>query len=114
GVTVCIDDFGVGAASFTYLQRLSVDAVKIDGGFVRDLAGDPRARTMIRSMVELCQSMGLETIAEMVETEDAAAALQSLGVGYGQGWLFGRPEAEPRTTIAALPVRRKGAVEAWG
>ena len=114
GVTVCIDDFGVGAASFTYLQRLSVDAVKIDGGFVRDLAGDPRARTMIRTMVELCQSMGLDTIAEMVETEDAAEALQALGVGYGQGWLFGRPEAEPRTTIAALPVRRKGVIEAWG
>lgn len=115
GVTVCIDDFGVGAASFAYLQRLSVDAVKIDGGFVRELTSDPRARTMIRTMVDLCQSMGLSTIAEMVETEDAAETLKSLGVGYGQGWLFGRPEAEPRTTVnAPLPVRRKGVIEAWG
>lgn len=115
GVTVCIDDFGVGAASFAYLQRLSVDAVKIDGGFVRELTSDPRAKTMIRTMVELCHSMGLSTIAEMVETEETAETLKSLGVGYGQGWLFGRPEAEPRTTVSApLPVRRKGVVEAWG
>lgn len=115
GIKVCIDDFGVGAASFGYLQRLSVDAVKIDGSFVRDIESDPRAHNMIRTLVELCGSLGLTTIAEMIETEAAAAALKAIGVGFGQGWLFGKAEAEPRTQLATSAVaRRRGAVEAWG
>jgi EAL domain-containing protein (putative c-di-GMP-specific phosphodiesterase class I) len=82
---------------------------------VRDLETDERARTFLTSIVELCQSLKLEIIAEMIETEGLAKALQGLGVQYGQGWLFGRPEAEPRTQLAsAAPVRRRGAVEAWG
>lgn len=115
GIKVCIDDFGAGAASYDYLRKLSVDAVKIDGSLVRDLETDERARTFLTSIVELCQSLKLEIIAEMIETEGLAKALQGLGVQYGQGWLFGRPEAEPRTQLAsAAPVRRRGAVEAWG
>ncbi|MNR51275.1 EAL domain protein [compost metagenome] len=57
----------------------------------------------------------MTTIAEMIETEDAARAVQDLGVNFGQGWLFGRAEAEPVTTgpIAAR-ARRQGVVEAWG
>ena len=115
GIKVCIDDFGAGAAAYDYLRKLSVDAVKIDGGLVKGLESDDRARTFLTSIVELCQSLNLEIIAEMIETESLAKALQGLGVQYGQGWLFGRPEAEPRTQRAsAAPVRRRGAVEAWG
>lgn len=115
GIKVCIDDFGAGAASYDYLRKLSVDAVKIDGSLVRDLETDERARTFLTSIIELCQSLKLEIIAEMIETESLAKALQGLGVQYGQGWLFGRPEAEPRTQLAsATPIRRRGAVEAWG
>lgn len=115
GIKVCIDDFGAGAASYDYLRKLSVDAVKIDGSLVRDLETDERARTFLTSIIELCQSLKLEIIAEMIETESLAKALQGLGVQYGQGWLFGRPEAEPRTQLAsATPARRRGAVEAWG
>lgn len=115
GIKVCIDDFGAGSASFDYLRGLSVDAVKIDGGFVRDIDTDPRARTLIGHLVELCGSLNLLTIAEMIETEEAADALRALGVNHGQGWLFGRAEAEPRTILAA-PVaraRRQGEIEAW-
>lgn len=115
GVKVCIDDFGAGAASFDYLRRLSVDAVKIDGSLVRDIEKDERARTLIRSLVELCGSMKLSTIAEMIETEAVASELKAAGVNLGQGWLFGRAQAEPRTTIASSSVvRRRGTVEAWG
>lgn len=115
GVKVCIDDFGAGSAAFDYLRGLSVDAVKIDGAFVRDIDGDARTRTLIGHLVELCGSLGMTTIAEMIETEDAAQALQDLGVNYGQGWLFGRAEAEPVTT-GPVPVRarRQGVIEAWG
>lgn len=114
-IKVCIDDFGAGSAAYDYLRNLSVDAVKIDGSLVRDIDTDERARTMLRSVTELCQSLNLETIAEMIETEAVATQLKALGVNYGQGWLFGRAEAEPRTQLTqAAPVRRRGAVEAWG
>lgn len=115
GIKVCIDDFGAGSAAFDYLHGLSVDAVKIDGAFVRQIDGDARARTLVSHLVELCGSLGMTTIAEMIETEDAAQAVQDLGVNFGQGWLFGRAEAEPVTTgPVAQRARRQGVIEAWG
>jgi EAL domain-containing protein (putative c-di-GMP-specific phosphodiesterase class I) len=115
GIKVCIDDFGSGAASYDYLRKLSVDAVKIDGALVREVQTDEVVRNMVRNIVELSRSLKLETIAEMIETEEVVTELKALGVEYGQGWLFGRAEAEPRTQLAsAAPVRRRGAVEAWG
>lgn len=115
GIKVCIDDFGSGSAGFDYLRRLSVDAVKIDGGLIAGIGDDLRGRAVIRSLVELSNSLSLTTIAERIETEAEAEAVAALGVRYGQGYLFGRPEAEPRVAAtAAAAVRRKGAVEAWG
>jgi EAL domain-containing protein (putative c-di-GMP-specific phosphodiesterase class I) len=116
GIKVCIDDFGAGAASYDYLRRLSVDTVKIDGTFVQGLEADPKARTLIGHLVELCRSLQVETIAEMIETQACADILKDIGVDLGQGWLFGKAEAEPRTHLAASePVaRRVGAVASWG
>lgn len=117
GIKVCIDDFGAGAASYDYLRRLSVDTVKIDGGFVQGLETDPKARTLIAHLVDLCRSLKVETIAEMIETQGCADILKDIGVDQGQGWLFGKAEAEPRTHLAVHePVfaRRVGAVAGWG
>ncbi|MFN4092081.1 MAG: EAL domain-containing protein [Brevundimonas sp.] len=117
GIQVCIDDFGSGSASFDYLRGLSVDSVKIDGHFIRELDTNPRSRTLITHLVELCGSLKLTTIAEMIETESVADAVRAMGVDYGQGWLFGRATAEPVTTLPAhnAPVaRRVGAVQGWG
>ena len=118
GISLCIDDFGAGSASFDYVRGLSVDTVKIDGKFVKGLETDSRAQTLIAHLTELCGSLKLTTIAEMIETQAAADILRSLGVDYGQGWLFGKAEAEPRTVLPANDVssraRRRGAVEAWG
>ncbi|WP_298163431.1 EAL domain-containing protein [Brevundimonas sp.] len=117
GIKVCIDDFGAGAASYDYLRRLSVDTVKIDGTFIQGLETDPRARTLIGHLVELCRSLKIETIAEMIETEADAEVLRELGVDLGQGWLFGKAEAEPRTQLAynePVMSRRVGAVASWG
>ena len=116
GIKVCIDDFGAGAASYDYLRRLSVDTVKIDGTFVQGLEADPKARTLVGHLVELCRSLQVETIAEMIETQACADILKEIGVDLGQGWLFGKAEAEPRTHIASNePVaRRVGAVASWG
>ena len=115
GIKLCIDDFGAGAASLDYIHGLAVDTVKIDGKFVQNLERDAKARTLITHLVELCASLKLTTIAEFVETQGAADILKGLGVDYGQGWLFGKAEAEPRTILqTAVPARRRGTVEAWG
>ncbi|CAL1692349.1 hypothetical protein MMB232_02514 [Brevundimonas subvibrioides] len=115
GIKVCIDDFGAGSASYDYLRGLSVDTVKIDGKFVEGVETDPRARTLIGHLVELCASLKVATIAEMIETQGAADILRDLGVDHGQGWLFGKAEAEPRTQLQAVdPGRRVGEIVGWG
>ncbi|NBW07771.1 MAG: EAL domain-containing protein [Caulobacteraceae bacterium] len=116
GIKLCIDDFGAGAASFEYIHGLAVDTVKIDGKFIQALDQDPKARTVVSHLVELCGSLNLTTIAEFVETESTAEILRGLGVDYAQGWLYGKAEAEPRTILqtTSAPVRRKGTVASWG
>ena len=115
GIRVCLDDFGVGAASLDYLHRLPADTVKIDGRFVRDIVSDQRARDLVSHLVELCADLKMATIAEMIETEEQKTTIRGLGVGYGQGWLFGRPAAEPTTAgPGAATARRVGSVEGWG
>jgi len=115
GVKVCLDDFGVGAASLDYLHRLPADTVKIDGRFVREITSDGRARDLVAHLVELCSDLKMSTIAEMIETEEQADAIRTLGVGYGQGWLFGRPASEPTVAVAQpAAARRRGAVASWG
>jgi EAL domain-containing protein (putative c-di-GMP-specific phosphodiesterase class I)/GGDEF domain-containing protein len=117
GFAVCLDDFGAGAASYGYLQQLSVDVVKIDGAYVRELTGSGRDDAMIRHLVSLCRELDVATVAEMVETDEVADALRKAGVDYAQGWLFGQPSREPQGLEApkTRPVaRRRGAVEQWG
>ncbi len=114
GIKVCLDDFGVGAASLDYLRRLRIDIVKIDGGFVRDIAVDARVRSLAGHLVELCRELKIATVAEMVETEAQTDAVKALGVDYGQGWLFGRPAPTPAVVSAAPAARRMGEVVGWG
>lgn len=117
GIRVCLDDFGVGAASFDYLRSLSVDTVKIDGRFVRDVATSARTRTLLGHLVELCRSLNVSTIAEMIETDAQANAVRALGIDMGQGYLFGRPSADPAMPLPE-PVtparRRRGEITGWG
>lgn len=116
GIHVCLDDFGVGSASMDYLHRLPFDTVKIDGRFVRDIVTDERSRALIAHLVDLCGALKVSTVAEMIETETQAEMVRAMGVTYGQGWLFGRPAAQPTMGVApqASSARRLGAVEAWG
>ena len=117
GVKVCLDDFGSGASSFAYLQQLSIDVVKIDGSYVRELASSGRDGAMIRHLVGLCHELGVEVVAEMVETQPIEEVLRRSGVDYAQGWLYGQPAAEPaypELRAAPVPLRRQGAVDSWG
>jgi EAL domain-containing protein (putative c-di-GMP-specific phosphodiesterase class I) len=117
GFRICLDDFGAGAASYGYLQQLRVDVVKIDGAYVREFTGQGRDDAMIRHLAGLCRELKVETIAEMVETEDVADALRRAGVDYAQGWLFGQPNRIPQGLTAPterVAARRRGIVEQWG
>ncbi|ADG74035.1 diguanylate cyclase/phosphodiesterase [Cellulomonas flavigena DSM 20109] len=112
GVRVAIDDFGTGYSSLAYLQRLPVDIVKIDGAFTRFAArpGDEsrRRRALATAIVELCATLDLVAVAEQIELETEARAVQSLGCPLGQGYLFGRPV--PAAEIAPLLGRPADAV----
>lgn len=116
GIKLCIDDFGSGAASYEYLRRLPVDVVKLDGRLTRSV-DDERTRTMIAHLVELCRTLSVKIVAEQIETQPIADALDGLGVDLGQGWLYAKPTPEPMTMIPVTgggPSRRTGTVEGWG
>jgi diguanylate cyclase (GGDEF)-like protein len=91
GFRFSLDDFGSGLSSFTYLKKLPIDFLKIDGAFVRDILSDPVDYAMVRSINELGQLLGKETIAEFVETTELADELERMGVNYVQGYAFAKP-----------------------
>ncbi len=89
GCRFALDDFGCGLASFAYLKRLGVDFVKIDGEFAHDAATDPVDRAVVESIHRIARVMGLQTIAERIETREAFEQMQAIGVDFCQGYLFG-------------------------
>ncbi|WP_207460698.1 EAL domain-containing protein [Azospirillum sp. SYSU D00513] len=102
GHSVCLDDFGAGAASFPYIQALKVDFVKIDGSYVKSVGRNPRNDAILRAIVNLCDDIGVQVIAEMVETQEQATQLANWGVKLAQGYLFGRPVDQPDYQVTAL------------
>lgn len=95
GCGVSLDDFGTGFSSFAYLKHLPVDAIKIDGVFIRDLPHDPENQLFVRAMVAVARGLHKTTIAECVEDETSLKILASLGVDYVQGFYLQAPRAEP-------------------
>ncbi len=95
GVPFCLDDFGAGAADMRLLRALTPNIVKLDGSYVPGITTAGRERSFIAGMTEIARAVGAEVVAERIETEAEAEALASLGVTYGQGWLFGRPDDLP-------------------
>ncbi len=91
GCRFILDDFGSGFSSFGYLKSLPVDVLKIDGEFVRSMEDDPVNRAMVAAINQIGQVMGLETIAEWVETEAVWDLLREVGVDYAQGFWIHRP-----------------------
>jgi diguanylate cyclase (GGDEF)-like protein len=91
GCTFALDDFGTGLSSLAYLKALPVSVLKIDGAFVRDAGTNQRTESMVRAIAQLARTMGMETVAEYVETDDLRTRMAALGVDYGQGFAIGRP-----------------------
>ncbi len=91
GCSFALDDFGTGLSSLVYLKSLPVSVLKIDGAFVRDAGVNQRTESMVRAIAQLARTMGMETVAEYVETDDLRTRMAGLGVDYGQGFAIGRP-----------------------
>jgi len=101
GVHLVVDDFGTGYSSLTYLTRLPVDQLKIDASFVGRLGDSAQDRTIVRSIVDLGRTLGLEVVAQGVADEDTRRVLVELGCRLGQGPLFPLP---PQLSLPAAGV----------
>ncbi len=100
GVQLAIDDFGAGYSSLSYLKRFPVDAIKVDHSIVEGVERDPGNAAIVSAAITLAHALGLEVVAEGVETEGEAAELRKLGCDFGQGYYWWRPR--PAHAAAAL------------
>jgi diguanylate cyclase (GGDEF)-like protein len=110
GVRLSIDDFGTGYSSLAYLQELPVDAIKIDKSFVMEMHTDAGNATIVQSTVDLGHNLGLEVVAEGVETLESYNELARLGCDYAQGYFLSKPLSPEKMSIwlevfAGLPEK---------
>jgi len=102
GCLFSLDDFGAGMSSFAYLKHLPVDFLKIDGGFVKDMAEDPIDHAMVVAINSIGHVMGKRTIAEFVDSELVIAMLREIGVDFAQGFGVAKPKPfGPRLRVAS-------------
>ncbi len=109
GVHVALDDFGTGRSSLAHLTRLPIDVLKLDHAFVLRVDRDPKARALCESVVSIAGALGLDVVAEGVETPAQLGALRAAGCGFAQGFLLARP-MRPRELVDVLD---NGAGQLW-
>ena len=108
GIGLALDDFGTGYSSLSYLQRFAFSKVKIDRSFVAGMDQNPANRAIIRAVIGLAHDLGIEVVAEGIETEAQSGLLCDKGCGYLQGYLYGKPRSFEDTLadLAAGRLRR--------
>ena len=96
GILAQLDDFGTGFSALSYLHRFPISVLKIDRSFIAGIGGEgrPESLALVRAILALASTLGIDTIAEGVETEEQRQALIDLGCSHGQGYLLGRPTAQ--------------------
>ena len=106
GVSLLMDDFGTGYSSLHYLHTFPFDVLKIDRSFVSRMTEGDQAMQIVRTIVELARVLGMDVVAEGIETREQDELLRKLGCRYGQGFLFSRPApAETISRLLRLPGR---------
>ena len=112
GVSVAVDDYGTGYSSLRYLHRFDADVVKIDRSFIANLEGSVHTQKIVRSVMDMANSLDLQSIAEGIETPAQLELIRALGCELGQGYLFSRPV--PADEISALLASGVGFAAATG
>jgi EAL domain-containing protein (putative c-di-GMP-specific phosphodiesterase class I) len=100
GIKILLDDFGTGYSSLSHLQKFPIDALKIDRSFVRHLSAQGDDFAIVRAIAAMASALGLDVVAEGVESAEQAAYVKALGCGWAQGYHYARPA--PPSTIEAL------------
>ena len=108
GVTLSLDDFGTGFSSLSYLQRYPFKEVKIDRSFTRDICDDVRDAALVRAIIGLAKNLGLNLVAEGIETPRQLTMLALSGCPFGQGYLFSRPLSVNQFNQNYLPAHSPG------
>jgi EAL domain-containing protein (putative c-di-GMP-specific phosphodiesterase class I) len=109
GLRLAIDDFGTGHSSLGRLRRLRPSMIKIDRSFVKDLPGDRDAGVLVETMITMASKLGIQCLAEGIETEAQLKLLQELGCPLGQGYLYSRPLPTARFNALITGEERRAA-----
>lgn len=104
GVRIFLDDFGTGYSSLSYLKRFTMDTVKIDKSFIRDMNADNSDRALVDAIITMAGSLGMNVVAEGIEDLQQLMLLREMGCNYGQGYYFSRPVAAEDFTATAMRI----------
>ena len=113
GFRLALDDFGTGRSSLSRLCSFPIDVIKVDRGFVRRLGNDGPERSLVRAVLTLADDLGIDVVAEGIETIEQLTRLQAMGCRYGQGFLFSKavPENKARALLEGRPFDAYGSRE---